>query len=159
SYHFGAFGNVWLPYKTRCKTGRDSAKSLCHEVALEFFATKAPDPPHWTLNSCFGAFRTIWVHLGPLGCLTKLGENRPEIVQKYVPRSCIRIFHNEPTRSTPLDPKLMFWCISYRLGAFATIRLPYKTRGKTFRTSAKVRATKTRRSFSRRTHPIHPIGP
>ena len=24
----------------------------------EHFATKAPDPPHWTLNSCFGAFRT-----------------------------------------------------------------------------------------------------
>src|SRR6185436_1912247 len=119
----------------------------------------APDPPHWTLNTCFGAFRTIWVHLGPLGCLTKLGVKRAELVQKFVPRSRIRIFRNEPTRSTPLDPKLMFWCISYHLGAFATIRLPYKTRGKTFRTSAKVRATKTRRSFSRRTHPIHPIGP
>ena len=24
----------------------------------EHFATKAPDPPHWTLNSCIGAFRT-----------------------------------------------------------------------------------------------------
>ena len=24
----------------------------------EHFATKAPDPHHWTLNSCFGAFRT-----------------------------------------------------------------------------------------------------
>ena len=43
----------------------------------EHFATKAPDPPHWTLNSCFGAFRTIWVHLGPLCCLTKLGQNGP----------------------------------------------------------------------------------
>ena len=42
----------------------------------EHFATKAPDPAHWTLNSCFGAFRTIWVHLGPL-CLTKLGQNGP----------------------------------------------------------------------------------
>ena len=38
----------------------------------------APDPPHWTLNSCFGAFRTIWVHLGPLECLTKLGAKRAE---------------------------------------------------------------------------------
>src|SRR6185312_15796414 len=128
-------------------------------ITLAFFATKAPDPLHWILNSCFGAFHTIWVHLGPLGCLTKLGAKRAELVQKFVPRSRIRIFRNEPTRSTPLDPKLMFWCISYHLGAFATIRLPYKTRGKTFRTSAKVRATKTRRSFSRQTHPIHPIGP
>ena len=25
----------------------------------EHFATKAPDPPRWTLNSCFVAFRTI----------------------------------------------------------------------------------------------------
>jgi hypothetical protein len=119
----------------------------------------APDPPHWTLNSRFAAFRTIWVHFGLFGSLTKLGAKRAELVQKFVPRSRIRIFRNEPTRSTPLDPKLMFWCISYRLGAFATIRLPYETRGKTFRTSAKVRATKTRQSFSRRTHPIQPIGP
>ena len=69
----------------------------------EFFATNTPDPPHWILNTCFGAFLTICVHLGPLGCLTKLGA-------------------------------------------------------KTFRISAKVRATRSRRSFSRRTHPIHPIG-
>ena len=36
-------------------------------------------------NTCFGAFRTIWVHLGPLGCLTKLGAKRAELVQKFVP--------------------------------------------------------------------------
>ena len=76
--------------------------------------------------------RTIWVHSGPFGCLTKLGAKRAELVQKFVPRSRVRIFRNEPTRSTPLDPKLMFWCISYHLGAFATFRLPYETRGKTF---------------------------
>ena len=153
---------------------------MCHEVALEFLGTKAPDPPHGTLNSSFCEFRTIWVYLGPFGCLTKLGAKRAELVQKFVPRSRIRIFRNEPTRSTPLDPKLMFSCISYHLGAFATIRLPYETRGKTFcticmhlgplgyltktrgkmfRISVKVRATKSRWSFSRRTHPIHPIGP
>ena len=89
------------------------------------------DPLHWTLNSCFGAFRTIWVHLRPFGCLTKLGAKRFELVQKFVPRSRIGIFHNESTRSTPLDPKLMFWHVSYHLGAFGTIMLPYETRGKT----------------------------
>jgi len=82
---------------------------LCHEVALEFFATKAPDPLHWTLNSCFGAFRTIWVHLGLFGCLKKLGAKWAELVQNFVPRSRIGIFRNKHTRSTPLDPKLMFW--------------------------------------------------
>ena len=40
----------------------------------------------------------------------------------------------------PLDPKLMFWCVSNYLGAFGTVWLPYETRCKTGRTSAKVRA-------------------
>src|SRR6185295_6276208 len=119
----------------------------------------ALDPSHWTLNSRFAAFHTIWVHLGPFGCLMKLGAKQAELVQKFVPRSCIGIFRNECTRSTPLDPKHMFWCVLYHLRAFGTVRLPYETRGKTFRTSAKVRSTKWHRNFSQRTHPIHPIGP
>jgi hypothetical protein len=62
------------------------------------------DPPHWTLNSRFAAFRTIWVHLEQFGCLTKLGAKRAELVQKFVPRSCIGIFRNERTRSNPIEP-------------------------------------------------------
>ena len=126
---------------------------------MEFFATNALDPPHWTLNSCFVVFPTIWVHLGSFGCLTKLGAKRAELVQKFVPRSRVRIFRDEPTRSSPLFPKLMFFCISYDLGAFWTVWLLYETRCKTGRTSAKVRATKWRRNFSQPMHPIHPIGP
>src|SRR6185437_14281284 len=102
-YYLGAFGTVWSPYETQCKTGRTSAKVL--------------------------------------------------------PRSRVVIFHNERTRCTPLDPKLPFWCVSYYLGAFGTVWLPYETRCKTSRTSAKVRATKSRRNFSHRMHPIQPIGP
>ena len=62
SYYLGAFGTAWLPYETRCKTGR-----------------------------------------------------------KFVPRSRVGIFCNERTRSTPLDPKLTFWCISNNLVAFGTV--------------------------------------
>ena len=47
------------------------------------------DPPHWTINSCFAAFHTVWVHLGSLGCLTKLSAKLAELVQKFVPRSRI----------------------------------------------------------------------
>ena len=47
-----------------------------------------------------------------------------------MPRSRILILRNEPTRSTPLDPKLTFWCVSYYLGAFGTVCLPYETRCK-----------------------------
>jgi len=55
--------------------------------------------------------------------------------------------------------RVLFWCVSYYLDAFGTIWLPHETRCKTGRTSAKVRATKSRRNFSQRTHPIHSIGP
>ena len=89
-----------------------------------------------------------WVHSGPFGCLRKLGGKRAELVQKFVPQNCVRIFPNECSQSTPLHPKLTFWCISYHLGAFGTIWLSYETRCKTGRTSGKLRATKSHRNFS-----------
>ena len=51
-------------------------------------------------------------------------------MQKFGPRSRVGIFHNERTHSTPLDPKLTFWCVLYYLGTFGTIWLPYETRCK-----------------------------
>ena len=73
------------------------------------------------------------------GCLTKLGAKRVELVQKLGP-SRVGIFLNERTRSIPVDPKLMFWCVLFYLGALRTVWLRYETRCKTGRTSAKVRA-------------------
>jgi len=35
-----------------------------------------------------------------------------QLMHKAVPWSRIGIFRNEHTRSTQLDPKLMFWCVS-----------------------------------------------
>jgi len=61
------------------------------------------------------------VHSGPFGCLTKLVAKRAELVQKFVPRSCFGIFCNERTRSNPLEPKLMFWGVSYYLCAFGCL--------------------------------------
>ena len=107
------------------------------------------------------AFWCIWNYLGPFGTVWLPYETRcktAELVQKFVPRSRVRFFCNERTRSTLLDPKLTFLCVSYYLGAFGTIWLPYETRCKMGRSSAKVRAAKSRRNFSQRTHPIHPIG-
>ena len=153
---FGAFCNLWVhlvPYRYRTKLGakRPELEQLCedscHEVALEFFIMNAPDPCHWTLNSCFAAFRTVWVHLRPFGCLTKLGAKRFELLQKFVPRRRVRVFRDEHTLSTPLDPKLTFWCASYYLGAFEAVWFPYESRYKTVRTSAKVRARSRVRIF------------
>ena len=84
----------------------------------------APNPANWTLNSCFGVFRSVSVHLAIFNYYTKLVAKWDELVQlmdEFVPLSRIGIFHNERTRSTPLDPKLMVWCISYYLGAFGTV--------------------------------------
>ena len=99
------------------------------------------------------------MHLGLFGCLTEFGAKRAELVQKFVPRSHVAIFRNERTQTTPLDPKLTFWCVLYSFVAFGTVWLPYETRCKTGRTSAKFRATKSPRNFSQRTIPIQPIGP
>ena len=96
---------------------------------------------------------------GPFVCLTKIGAKQSELVQKFVPRSRVGIFRNERTRSTPFNPKLMFLCISYHLGVFGTVWLPYETRWKTGRTSAKVRATKSRRNFHNERTRSTPLDP
>ena len=140
------------------QNGLKWCKSSCHVVASEFFTMNAPDPTHGTLNSSFGVFCTIWMHLGPFGCLSKLSAKQAELVQKFVSRSRVEIFRNERTRFSPLDPKPMIWCVSYYLGAFGSVWLPNETRRKMGRTGAKVRATKSHRNFSR-THTIHPVRP
>jgi hypothetical protein len=56
---------------------------------------------------CFGPFRYC----------TKVDAKLVELVplsRKFGKESGVRIFRNERTRSTPLDPKLMFWGISDR---------------------------------------------
>src|SRR6185437_12677897 len=76
-----------------------------------FFPTNPPYPRHLILNSCFGAFHSVWVHLGPFRYCMKHGAKWAELVQlmqKFMPRSRVRIFRNECTQSTPLDPKLLF---------------------------------------------------
>ena len=79
--HLGLFGCLSELGAKRAELVQNSS----HEVALEFFATNAPNPPYKNLNRRFGAFHTIWVYLGPFGCLTELGAKRAELVQKIVP--------------------------------------------------------------------------
>ena len=120
------------------------------ECAL--FTLLDPKLTFWCVSYYLGEFGTVWL---PYETRCKTAE----LVQKFVPRSRVRIFCNECTRSTLLDPKLTFSCVSYYLGAFGTVWLPYETRYKTGRSSAKVRATKSHWNFSQRTHPNHPIRP
>ena len=84
----------------------------------------------WCVSYYLGAFGTVWLP-------SKLGAEWAELVQKFVLRSLIEILR-ERTRSTPLDRKMIFWCVWYYLGEFETVWLPYETRCKTGRTSANV---------------------
>ena len=91
----------------------------------ELFATIASGANHWTLNSCFVAFRKVWVHLGSFRYCTKLGAKwakRVQLMQKFMPRSDIGIFRNERTESNPLDlcsilVHLGMFCYDSKLGA------------------------------------------
>ena len=109
-YNFGAFVTVWLSYETRCKTGRTGAK-VCAKKSLQKFSQRTHpitplDPIMFRCISYnFGALGTVWLSY-KTRCKTVV------MVQKFVPRSRVGIFRNERTRSTSLDPKQMFWCIS-----------------------------------------------
>ena len=108
--HLGPFG---------CHTNHGTKRAELvqkfeNEIASEFFAPNAPDPPHWTLNFCFGAFCTIWVHSGPFGCLTKLGAKRPNLCKC----SCHEVSLEFFATNTPDPPH---WTLSRHFGAFHTI--------------------------------------
>ena len=105
------------------------------------------------------------MHSGPLRYHTKLEAKRAKLVQlmhKFVPGCLVRVILNERPRSTQLDPKLMFWCVYFRLGAYGTVLLLHETwckMGQPVAINAQVRATKSRQNFSKLTLPIHTIGP
>ena len=141
---FALFGCIWgrlVAYETLCETGQTSG-----------FVGKNLKLTFWCISYYLGAFGAIWL---PYETRSKTGLTSAKVHAMKSRRN----FHKERTRSTPLDPKLTFWCVSYYLGAFGTVWLPYGTRCKTGQTSLTVRATKSRRNFSQRMHPIHPIGP
>ena len=72
----------------------------------------------------FWCVHSVWVHLGSFHNCMKLGAKGGELVQlmqKFVPRSDVRIFRNERTKSTPLDPKLMIRSVLLSLGAFGIV--------------------------------------
>ena len=100
---FCAFRTIWVhldclvALKNSRQNGPNWCECSCHEVTSEFFATNTPYPPHWTLNSCFGAFHTILMHLELFGWLVKLDGKWAELMQKFVQRSRVRIFLNERT--------------------------------------------------------------
>ena len=96
---------IWDHFVTACNSVQNGlkwckyCKSSCHEVGSEFFETIAPDPRHWTQNSCFVAFCSVRVHLGPFRYFMILGSKQDELLQlmqKFVPQSPFRSFASNP---------------------------------------------------------------
>ena len=62
-------------------SGAINAKVHATKSDSQFFATSAPDPPNWTVTSCFGVFHSVLVHLGMFCYDSKLGAKRAKLVQ------------------------------------------------------------------------------
>ena len=56
-------------------------KNFVPQVVSEFFRTNTPDSPLWTLNSYFGAFRSVWVHFGLFRYCAKLDAKSADMVE------------------------------------------------------------------------------
>ena len=156
-HYLGAFETVWLPFGTRCKSGRTCAKVRATKSRRNFSQRThlihliEPKLTFWCISYYLGAFGTV---LLPHETRCKTGRTSAKVRATKLRRN-----FSQRTRSIPLDLKLTFWCVSYYLGALGTVSLPYKTRCKAGRTSAKFHATKSRWNFSRRKYLIQPIGP
>ena len=125
SFHLGAFGTVSLLHETRCKWANlvQLMQEFVPQSLVRIYRNRCSrstqlDPK--LMFSCvsfrLGAFGTIML-------LHKLDAKHAKLVQlmqKFVPRCLVRNFCNERSQSTPLESKLMFWCVSFHLGAFGT---------------------------------------
>jgi hypothetical protein len=66
----------------------------------------------------------FWGHFGPFHYCTKVNAKLAELAplaHKFGKRRSIGTFRNERTRSTPLDPKLMFWGVSDDVNPFGFV--------------------------------------
>ena len=71
---------------------------------------------YWTLSSCFHAFLSIWVHLGPFCYHAKLKAKRAILVQLM--QKFVRIF-----ATNALDPH--HWTLNSCFGAFLSVQVHF----------------------------------
>ena len=106
---FGALHSVWVHLRSFHNCMKLDAKQS------ELVQLKQSELMHET---------HVWVHLGSFRNRMKLNAKQGELVQlmrKFVPRRHAGIFLYERTHSTPLDPKLIFWCVAHCLVAFGIV--------------------------------------
>jgi hypothetical protein len=121
---FGAFRSVWFIWNPFITTSKFCAKraelvqsmqKFVPRSRVGIFRNERTQSNPLDCKSIFCAFRSVWVHLQSFRNCIKLGAKWGELVQlmqKVVPQSHIEIFRNKRNQSTPLDPKVMFLCVS-----------------------------------------------
>ena len=100
----------------------------------------------------FGCIRDRWVAL----------RNSVQTGRSSAKVCATKSRQNFSQRTHPIHPlhrKLTIWCVLFYLDEFGTVWFPYETRSKTGRTSAKVRATKSRRNFLHERTQSTPLDP
>ena len=96
-----------------------------------------PKLTFWGISYYFGAFGIVWL---PYETRFKTGRTCAKVRAMKSRRNFWQLTH--PIH--PIRPKTK---ILVHLGAFGTVWLPYKTRCRTGRTSAKFRATRSRPNY------------
>ena len=138
----------------------------CNDVASVLFATNIADPHHWTVNTCCGAFRSVWVHLRPFRYCMKLGAKRAEL-EHLCEGSCHEVASEFSAMNTP-DPH--HWTLNSCVSAFSTVwvylgpflycpRLGAKGAELVGAINEKVCATKSRRNFRNERNLSVPLDP
>jgi len=128
SFRLGAFETILLFHETRCKWA-NLVQLMQEFVPKRLVRISRNRRTRSTQLNPNIRFSCVSFHLGAFGTimlLRKLDAKRAKLVQlmqKFVPRCLVRNFDNERSRSTPLESKLMFWCVSFHLGAFGTVSL------------------------------------
>jgi len=149
SFRLGAFGTISLLHETRCKWANlvQLMQEFVPQSLVRIYRNRRPRSTQLDPMLMFSCVSFLLGAFGTIMLLHKLDAKHAKLVQlmqKFVPRGLVSNFYNERPRSIPLDPKLMFWCVSFCSGAFWTVSLLHETWCKTRQTcaiNAKVRAT------------------
>jgi hypothetical protein len=112
---FWAFRMMSLLHESRCKTGRTGGiNAKVRKTKLRRNFSPRTHPIH-----SIGPKTHVLGRFGPSRYCPKVDAKLAELVplsHKFAKQIRARLFHNERTRSTPFDPKFMFWGVSDRFG-------------------------------------------
>jgi hypothetical protein len=115
---FAVFRTISLVHESRCKTGRTGAiNAKVRKTKSRWNFSQRTHPIH-----SIGPKTQVLRRFGPFRYCTEVDAKLAKLLplaHEFAEQSRVRIFRNELTRSTPLDPKLMFWGVSDR---FVTAR-------------------------------------